>query len=161
MIYPQKIGSFLKKHPIYIPYKINNPRERLKFYRRYWLEDRHEIIKVLEIYEIEDIEYYFIKIGTSLYGSIPYPVKEATYELVPDQNDLFNIDNIINDDKYYRGAEIKFWFFLHNDVMRKYIKDIKSYIDMNSKNNLNDNEFYKLEYYQNKIRFMNKRSSEE
>jgi hypothetical protein len=156
MIYPAKISSFLNKHPLYVPYKICKPNERLKYYRRYWFEDRQEIIKVLEIYEIDDIEYYFIKIGTSLYGSIPYPVKEATYELVPDTKDLFSKDNIIGDNNYYTGAEIKFWFFLHKEILRKYSKDIVSFIDPDSKNVLNDNIYYRVEYYKESIKINKK-----
>ena len=161
MIYPAKISSFLKKHPVYVPYKICKPNERLKYYRRYWFEDRQEIIKVLEIYEIDGIEYYFIKIGTSLYGSIPYPVKEATYELVPDTKDLFSRDNIIGDNNYYSGAEIKFWFFLHKDVLKKYSRDIVSFIDTNSKNVLNENIYYRVEYYNDTIRIINKKNTPE
>lgn len=147
MIYPDKLESFLMRYPEYIPYKISNSEDHLLIYRRYWIDDMNEIIKILDVYEIDDIEYYFIKISTSFYGIKPYPVEGLSYELVPDKNNIKR-KFIIGDNGYYTGAEIRFWFFTHGIELGKY-KSARKYLDTTSNYLIEDEEFYTVSKTQN------------
>jgi hypothetical protein len=143
MIYPDKLESFLMRYPEYIPYKIDESDDNhLQIYRRYWVDDMNEIIKVLDVYEINEIEYYFIKISSSFYGIKPYPVEGLSYELIPDKTNIKR-RFIIGDDMYYSGAVIKFWFFTHGMESGKY-KSANKYLNLTSKYLIDDNEFYKV-----------------
>lgn len=142
MIYPDKLESFLMRYPEYIPYKINDSSSHLLMYRRYWIDDMNEIIKILDVYEINNIEYYFVKISSSFYGIKPYPVEGLSYELIPDKNNIKR-KFIIDDNIYYNGAEIKFWFFTHGIKSGKY-KSAMKYLDNTSKYLLEDSEYYKV-----------------
>ena len=55
---------------------------------------------------------------------LSYPVKDILYELVPDHNNIKN-RYIINDDEWYTGAELKYWFFINKINIEPY-KQIES-----------------------------------
>lgn len=146
-IYPDNLEDFLYKYPEYIPYKFLE-NDNLKLYRRYY-STNHDIFKVLEIFEYFGTEYYNILINNSMQAVIPYPVKDILYELSPDYKDIKN-KNILNDNSYYTGAEIKYWFFINGINFKKHFTDIftdiEQYIILNGNNELNDFELYEIEY---------------
>ena len=76
---------------------------------------------------------------------ISYPVSDVLYELTPDYKDIKNKE-IINDNEYYTGAEIKYWFFANNINLDKYYTDLRHYIELDGKCKLNDYELYKIIY---------------
>jgi len=145
MIYPENLGSFLVEYPEYIPYQFSKIQNNcLKLYRRYYSYEGN-IFKVLEIFNIFNTKYYNIKINNSLQAVISCPVYDILYELVPDHKNMIN-RNIINDDNWYTGAEIKYWFFIHNKNIEQDYPDFKQYLYIDSKSEINDTGLYKVQY---------------
>jgi len=144
-IYPEKLELFLSDYPDYIPYPYTK-YDQLKLYRRYYTED-DQIIKILEIYDILDTTYYYMKINNSLQAVIPYPVNDIKYELIPLYNEELPNEKIINSDQWYTGAEIKYWFFINKiDLNSTKYSDLKPYLYINGNCELNDINMYKILY---------------
>lgn len=152
-IYPEKLREYILSEESQIDYiprhiKFN---EHLRLYRRYWVKYfDDECIKVDEIYEIEGVEYYYVKHPNSLYDTITYPLDcNYTYELLIDKKDIKNIDNIINTKISYTGAEIKYWFFIHNiDLSSEKYIGFWSFLNPNSKNVISDDKYYFVKSYE-------------
>ena len=155
MIYPSTLANFLKKYPKYIPYRNNDPQYHLKLYRRYWIDSSNEIIKVMDVYDLDGDEYYFVKANTAFFHILPYPVN-PTHELAQDNKKMFMKESILNDDKWYSGAEIKFWFFcnLSKFINSNYSRDLHMYFDMNSRSLIKDDKYYKVFTSKNRIKLI-------
>ena len=152
-IYPEKLEEFIKEGHNYIPRKLKF-REHLKLFKRYWLCYSDSYLKVDQIYNIENVEYYSVKFPNSLFGQISYPLDEdSTFELMLDSNNVENVDNIINTKVSYSGAEIKFWFFIKNiDMNSEKYCGFWSFIEPNSKSVISDDKYYFLyAFYSNDI----------
>ena len=142
-IYPDNLGDFLFKYPEYIPYKFEEGTE-LKLYRRYYSSD-NDIFKVLKIYQYFGVEYYDIVINNAMQAVLSYPVSNISYELVPDHKDIKN-KNIINDNEWYTGAEIRYWFFVNRINIDRRYPEYKQYIYLNGKSEMKDTGLYKVVY---------------
>jgi len=89
---------------------------------------------------------YYIQWDDNKYGfysSSPEIYRDLILE--PDINGIANLNNIINNNIAYTGAEVVFWFYSHNinGLNRKY-KGFWKYIDAFSRFRLADNSKYKL-----------------
>jgi hypothetical protein len=129
-----------------IPYQMT-PTD--KFMRGKWYYDQYygNIFKVLEVkYKQGNIlEYAITKSdeGYSSYISTP-PVPFEDYIIEHDTTDIVERD-IINSEKSYTGAEIRYWFFM-NDITcfdPKY-KYFWTYVDTYSNNRVADRQKYFL-----------------
>lgn len=141
-VYPEELGQVVRrKH--YIPRKLEY-KEHLKQYKKYWLSE--QCIKVEEVYFIKGTEYYQVRFPQKMFGQISYPVDcSSCYELKTDHKEIYKLDCIINTNKSYTGAEIKYWFYTHhiNEDTEAY-NEFWSFLDPNSKNVISDSKFYFL-----------------
>ena len=125
-IYPEHLEQIILKTK-YIPRKIKN-KERLKIYHKYWIPELKGLIKVIDIFYIGDIEYYVILYNKSLTCCLSYPIEyKDSYELLHNHDNIEK-QNIINSNKPYTGAEIKYWL-VYNKNTFNYIKYSKYLID--------------------------------
>ena len=76
---------------------------------------------------------------------LSYPVKDILYELVPDRNNIKN-RYIINDDEWYTGAELKYWFFVNKINIDRRFPEYKQYIYPEGKCEVKDSGLYKVVY---------------
>lgn len=138
--YPDELLEQIKKFN-YIPRKINK-NEHLKLYHRYWIPELGGVIKVKEIWKENGTEYYIIKYKNDLFICFSYPLDDyfESYELLHDYSNIYK-ENIVNNEKSYTGAEIKYWFALNHD--KKYDKFGK-FLDSRSKHCLSDKLKYKV-----------------
>ena len=143
-IYPPKLEEYIRKNK-YIPRKVRD-NEHLKLYHRYWLEDYNEVVKVDDIFITRSIEYYSI-ICKSMVSCIPAPVPKYTYELLHNKECIEKVD-LINSEKSYTGAEIKYWFLMNNIDLESgsQYSGFWSFLNPCSNNLLIDNKFYYVSY---------------
>jgi hypothetical protein len=139
-IYPVELLNAVKQFN-YIPRKLSK-NEHLKLYHRYWIPDMGGIIKVKDIWREEKTEYYIVKYKGDLSICFPYPLNEysGAYELLHDYDNIFKKE-IINDNNFYTGAEIKYWFVVNSS---KSHEKFGKYLTMNSKLSIQDNKKYKV-----------------
>ena len=143
-IYPPKLEEYIRKNK-YIPRKVRD-NEHLKLYHRYWLEDYNEVVKVDDIFIVRCVEYYSIRCK-SMVSCIPAPVPKYTYELLHNKERIEKVD-LINSEKSYTGAEIKYWFLMNNIDLEfgSQYSGFWSFLNPCSKNLLIDNKFYYVSY---------------
>ena len=143
-IYPPKLEEYIRKNK-YIPRKVRE-NEHLKLYHRYWLEDYNEVVKVDDIFIVRCVEYYSIRCK-SMVSCIPAPVPKYTYELLHNKECIEKVD-LINSEKSYTGAEIKYWFLMNNIDLEfgSQYAGFWSFLNPCSKNLLIDNKFYYVSY---------------
>lgn len=145
-IYPKSIEECLEsRQDKYIPRKLNKD-EHLRLYKRYFQLFQNVYFKVIDVYNVEDIEYYTIRYHESLIGEISYPLDNSTtYEMMIDKHEIANLDNMINVSHSYTGAEIKYWFYSHNiDLSSDQYIGFASFIISGSKNEISDDKYYYL-----------------
>ena len=137
-----KILESKKKEFKCIPRRIK-PNESLKIHHKYWLQDFESIVKVEEMFYINDDIYYTIKdCLTGRYAAISITDNSVNYELLNDYNDIISTDDIVNTKIYYTGAEIKTWFFYNGS--NKY-ESFYSYLDFyDNKHSISDSKNYFL-----------------
>mgnify|MGYP003405529749 CR=1 FL=1 len=86
---------------------------------------------------LKNIQYYiyFIKYNNGkLFGVISHPITDTIYELLHDYDEIEKV-NLINSNKSYSGAEIKFWFVINNINFKDQKYDgFLSFLNANSKN---------------------------
>ena len=143
-IYPPKLEEYIRKNK-YIPRKVRDSG-RLKLYHRYWLEDYNEVVKVDDIFIVRCVEYYSIRCK-SMVSCIPAPVPKYTYELLHNKEGIEKVD-LINSEKSYTGAEIKYWFLMNNIYLEfgSQYAGFWSFLNPCSKTLLIDNRFYYVSY---------------
>ena len=143
-IYPPKLEEYIRKNK-YIPRKVRD-NEHLKLYHRYWLEDYNEVVKVDDIFITRYVEYYSIRYK-SMVSCIPAPVPKYTYELLHNKEHIEKVD-LINSEKSYTGAEIKYWFLMNNIDLESgsQYSGFWSFLNPCSNNLLIDNKFYYVSY---------------
>lgn len=140
-IYSLELEKYIKKYKV-IPRKIKS-NERLKLYHKYWLPYYDGPCKVLDIFNIGPVEYYFIRFSNRYTAINSYPIKEG-YELFNDYDNLYS-KNIINDNNSYTGAEIKYWFTINKtNITKNAYKNYYTYLDPSSNKLLSDNKYYKV-----------------
>lgn len=144
-IYPPKLEEYIKKNKN-IPRKMHDD-EHLKLFHKYWLDEFDDVVKVTEVFNAKGVEYYSIR-HKSMDSCTSYPVPDAIYELLHNNDHIEEID-IINTDVSYTGAEIKYWFIMSElDVMNpgnKYY-GFWSFLNPHSMNVLVDNKSYYVSY---------------
>lgn len=144
-IYPKSLEEYMKSKPesVYIPRRLYND-EKLRLYKRYYQVFQELYFKVIDVYNTDGIEYYTIRYNDSMIGTMTFPIDySTTYEMIPDRMDIANLDNIINTDISYTGAEIKFWFYSHNiDFDDEYYEKFYPYISNTSKSEISDEKSY-------------------
>lgn len=126
----------------YIP-RIIKYNESLKIRHKYWLQDFESIVKVEEVFYINDDIYYTVKdCITGRYAAISVSETSTNYELLVDYNEVLSTSEIVNTDIAYSGAEIRSWFFYnYSDKYENFL----SYLDFyNDKHSINDSKVYYL-----------------
>lgn len=144
LIYPKKLTDYIKSFK-YIPRKVKS-EEHLKIYHRYWLEDFNEVVKVIDLFLLDGVEYYCIKYN-NMNACISGPIPDGTYELLHNKDNIEEKD-MINSSESFTGAEIKYWF-LYNEIdmstSSKY-SGFWSFLNPESNNLLIDNKYYFVSY---------------
>ena len=141
-IYPEGLEFEIYKSG-YIP-RLMKPGERLKVFHKYWTPYFDGLIKITDIENICGTYYYYIRYNSKLFGcfSHPLPTVINNYELLHNYNNIEK-DNIINSNKSYTGAEIKFWFVKNQiDFDSPKYKGFWPFLDPKSKNVLQDSKYY-------------------
>ena len=141
-IYPEELEFEICKSG-YIPRLMKNG-ERLKVFHKYWTSYFGGTIKIIDIDNIFNHYYYYIRYNGKLLGCFPHPLPMIinNYELLHNYNHIEK-DNIINSNKSYSGAEIKFWFVKnHIDLDSPKYKGFWSFLNPNSTNVLHDSKYY-------------------
>lgn len=143
LIYPQKLEELVKDNK-YIIRKLA-PGEKLKRYHRYWCTYSESFFKVIDIYNIDEYEYYTIKYQNTLYGEITYPDNEIIYELLIDYHNIASINDIVNNRISYTGAEIKHWFVMNQDkLLSEKYENFYPFLTVFSKSQISDDKSYFL-----------------
>ena len=96
------------------------------------------------MFYINDDIYYTIRdCYTNRYAAICISETSVNYELLIDYNEVVNIEEIVNTDQYYTGAEIRIWFF-YNGMGDKY-ECFHSYLDFyDQRHSISDSKNYYL-----------------
>ena len=144
-IYPKKLENLIRENHV-IP-RLLRDKEKFKLYHRYWDCYHDDVFKVNDIFNIDDTPYYVINYGNENYVSIiSDPAStESYYEILKDYYCIAE-QNIINDNYYYTGAEIKYWFVINGDQENEMYKDFYRYFSPNSRTSLFDSKKYIVEY---------------
>lgn len=144
-IYSEALEEEVKKTH-YIPRKFRE-NEKLKLYHKYWIPEFGGTVKVNEIEYIDGIPYYFIKFSKNMSANITYPCNfSGMYEMLHNYDNIEN-ENIINSQKSYSGAEIKFWFICNNiDFNDPLYKGFCPFLDDTSMSVVADNKYYFVKY---------------
>jgi len=139
-IYPNELVEIVRKFN-YVPRRLSK-NEHLKLYHRYWIPDMGGMIKVKDIWRIGKTEYYIVKYKGDLSICFSYPLDEysGTYELLHDYDNISKKE-IINDDNFYTGAEIKYWFVVNH---QKSHEKFGKFLTINSKLLIQDSKKYKV-----------------
>lgn len=129
-----------------IPYRMH-PSIKYKnghwYYSDYWSQS----FKVLEVhYDKYDIlKDAYIKWDDGNYGLICTDLDFSDFELMQDKKDLHNLKDIVNSDKLYTGAEIAYWFYIHDiDCFNKKYKGFSKFIDRFSIFRIADSAYYTI-----------------
>ena len=149
ILYPKKLKENIINHN-FIPRRIK-PDERLKLYHKYWMDSFKNIVKVVDIINIEETEYYLVTYN-NMSAVISYPINynDTTYEMLHSTN--IESEKIINSYSFYTGAEIKYWFIINKDNMTNdeynglypYISGDKELTDNKRYMILKENKEYKI-----------------
>ena len=131
-----------------IPYRISSPDYRLKTNKSYYCNHWNQCFTVISKEFSDEKEFlgYYIQWEDGKYGfysSAPEIYMDLILE--EDINNITNTKNIINNNIAYTGAEIIYWFFIHNiNAFNKKYRGFWKYVDTYSKFRLSDNSKYKL-----------------
>ena len=140
-LYPDGLVQRLKGKK-YIP-RLIRPDEELKLGRKYY-EDELKSFKVVDKYKVKDETYYSIFCEMGRNHTITYHKNREIYELCMFENSLKGSD-IINDNKFYNGYEIIYWFFINNiDFNDMKYKKFYSYVEYNGKSCIAMNKRYRV-----------------
>jgi hypothetical protein len=140
LLYPVGLCEFLRNNR-YIPRRVKE-QEHLKTHHKYYSIDMNRYFKVLDVYQIGNIEYYSIRYSNTMQAEISYPITDEIYELLTDFSCIKN-KAIINCGEYYSGAEIRYWFFSNNiDLNEKDYYGFWGFLDSNSKSKIIDEKRY-------------------
>lgn len=143
-IYPDDLEEDIRTHK-YIPRRCKVD-EKLRLNHRYWIPDYKGFVKVYDIFNADGTEYYSVRFDGNMNAAIPHPIDDDFYELLHDYDEIEK-QKIINSDKSYSGAEIKFWFVYQKiDLSSKKYKGYWTYFNPDSKYLLVDNKYYKVSY---------------
>lgn len=147
IIYPKKLEDIIKENH-YIP-RVLRDYESFKLYHRYWDIYNEELFKIIDITEIDGDNYYIINVNDSYTSIIPEPKSITSYyEILKDYYCIAET-NIINDNAYYTGAEIKYWFSINEIPIDGIYKGFFRYFSVNNKVYLYDSKKYKVIYNPN------------
>ena len=108
-IFPEEITYIINKKGL-IPKPLKYTKLRL--HHKYFFPEFKGVVKVDEILNVNNAEYYMIRYSSNMVACIPSLDRkhlDGRYELVKDTNQLAE-ENIINSNTPYYGYEIKFWF---------------------------------------------------
>lgn len=129
-----------------IPYKVS-PSIKYEngnwYYSDYW----SQCFKVLEAkytrYGV--LKDCYIKWDDGNYGLICTDLDFSDLKLVKDYKEIYNIDDIVNSEKVYTGAEIIYWFFIHNiNCFNKKYKGFWKFVDTFSAHRISDFSKYMI-----------------
>jgi len=142
-----KVNKRIRKEHL-IPYRISSPEYRLKINKNYFCSFWNQCFKVISKEFSDDNEFigYYIQWEDGKYGfynSSPEIYRDLILE--QDINNITNTNNIINNDIAYTGAEIVYWFYIHNiNMFNKKYRGFWKFVDNYSRLRLADNSYYKL-----------------
>ena len=142
ILYPKSLEDYIKRNnfcPILLEKNI------LKLNTRYYNINSEEHYKVLDIYTCNDHKYYYVKGREHRYHNISDPVKGKIYKLIEVKKKEYKDLYIINNNKFYYGYEIIYWFWANNiDLESDIYCKFKSFVDCRSDNCISMNKRYKV-----------------
>lgn len=126
-----------------IPYHLY-PNDRYKKKQWYFCLYDNIIFKVLEVKYNKDgeLDHAYIRTDDNLYSYIASDLTDEDYYIERDTEQIYK-ENIINSTKTYTGAEIIYWFFIHDITSfdKKY-KNFWIYLDRYSTYRISDYSRY-------------------
>lgn len=142
--YNKQIDSLFKlKH--FIPYKMS-PNIKYETGQMYYSDYWRDYFKTISVnYKNNLLDNAYIKWHDGNYGLICTDPDYADYRLEKDKKELYKENCIINNNKVYSGAEIIYWFWIHNinSDNEKY-NGYWKFLDKESGQKVSDYSQYKL-----------------
>ena len=134
------------KNKHYIPYRINSPQQKYRVHNLYYNAYWGSFFKVLEVNydKYGCLEDCTIRWDDGNYGLICTNLDvNADFNLKCDRNNLHELYDIVNSEEIYTGAEIVYWFFVHNITCfnNKY-KGFWKFVDSSSAHRISDYSRY-------------------
>ena len=126
-----------------IPYRIT-PHSRYSCGKYYYSEYWDEIFKVEQVsYKHGILEEAYIKWENDRMGLICTEPAIGDYLVLKDKESLYQLDDIVNTGRTYKGAEIIYWFFI-NDIGRftKKYQGFWKYVEPYNKYRIIDDKDY-------------------
>jgi hypothetical protein len=146
MVYDNLHKLIHSKH--YIPYRILSSDTKLEEGKRYYIGYYRQTMKVLSVeynsYGI--LEYCYVKWDDGCYGSYCSDIAVLEdYYIDNDIDQIYKIDDILDTNSIFTGAEILYWFFI-NDItaLSEKYKNIWPMLDEFANNSDNDYCKFKL-----------------
>lgn len=102
----------------YIPYRILTSDTKLEIGKRYYIGYYRQTMKVISVeYDRYGIlDYCYVRWDDGCYGSYCTDLSILDdYFIDVDIDNICKVDDILNSNSIYTGAEIKYWFFC-NDI---------------------------------------------
>lgn len=161
MIYDSTLVSLLKIKELdnYIPKMMSKDDYPKEFHKYISLTDRDckEPFKIESSFVEDGIRYYCVKYLKSIrFAVLPEPL-HLTYEFIKDRNNIKK-KNIINDNEYYYGSEIRYWFYINKiDLDSTRYLAFRKYVEPYRSNSIIDSVLYKVEGFltEDKERYSN------
>ena len=129
-----------------IPYRIL-PEDKYRVGKWYYIGYDNLLIKVTDVvYDQKRLDYIIYRTNDGLRGTLTNPLTFGEdYIIKWDQNEVYKVDDIVNTDISYTGAEIAYWFFMNDiDIHNQKYKDFWGYVDTFSKHRIDDKKRYCL-----------------
>ena len=142
------------KYKKVIPYSLHTG-EKYRKGKWYYCKYDNLFFKVLDVeYNRGQLISAYIKTEEGNYCSIATDISDDDYLMEKDRFEIYKVNNIFNTKIAYTGAEIIYWFFMHNITCfdRKYIEFWK-YVDRYSPDRLDEKTKYLL--FSNRDRYNN------
>lgn len=101
----------------YIPYHIVSSDTKLEVGKRYYIGYYRQSMKIISVeYDKYGIlEYCYVKWDDGCYGTYCSDLSILEdYYIDIDTEGIYKIEDIVNTDSIYTGAEIIYWFFINN-----------------------------------------------
>lgn len=130
----------------YIPYRVSR-NSKYESNRTYFSGYWSQAFRVINVKYDEHglLENANIRWDDGCYGLICTDLSTEDYRLRPDKKGIYKKKDIVNDGKSYTGAEIAYWFYVHNiDQFNHKYKGFWKWIDLYSEERLHDENRYKL-----------------
>lgn len=145
--YAEKLDYYVKTRNL-IPYRLH-PKARYRNRCFYWIANEGKWFRVEEVeYNFADranpiLDHVIIVWMDNMQGYICTDLCIYDFRLEKDKFGIRNLDTLINTDESYTGAEIEYWFFVHDiDFLDDKYSEFWKYINRESKCCIDPNRYY-------------------